>query len=118
VISMETKKLIAICMIAILLGAICIGLGAAIRTIQEKDAVAEKAINALDADSSNEQLKREYNAAAREYIGATAYFPGTLLGRIFGFPPDKWPILKEPRGYTSWAPLPGSYPLDILVIES
>jgi len=97
----NTRPYIALGVITALLLVIGMSCFSTYTLIQETDRIAAQANASLRADPDDPFLLDEYNAAAADYIGATAYFPGNVVGRATGYQPDKWAIIKT-HHVTPW----------------
>jgi hypothetical protein len=95
-ISASNRSYLAMVIIAALLLVIGMSFIYTYDTIYAKDAEVLKVASQLAQDPENPYIRAEYNLAVREYMGATAYFPGTLIASTLGYKTDKWKLLLDP----------------------
>lgn len=93
----NTRPYLAAGVIAALILLLAMSVLSAYGTIQSKDQAALLANNSFKDNPGDPLLKARYNTAAKEYIGATAYFPGNLIGGVTGYPHDKWSLIDVPN---------------------
>lgn len=65
--------------------------------VDYSDQKASKAWEELSHDPDNASLISKYDDAAREYIGATIYFPGNIIAMGTGRSPEKWQMTNQSK---------------------
>lgn len=108
--SENTKKYIAVGIILVLLAILGVTMFSAFLLVQDKDKAVMEAQGRLATNNTDFILIGEYNAAVREYKGATAYFPGTLIAKVTQYKVDKWELKEDgsPAG-SLFTAVPGTF---------
>lgn len=107
----KVKRFIATGIMVLLAGLIVVGAISSLAVIQKADTYVQLTNTSLNANPDSQQHKVEYNEAVKNYYGAVGYFPGNLLGIIYGYTLDKWCLveLEKTSTWSQWGkmqPLP------------